>query len=114
MRAVLLAGVQVIDASPATQYTADSFAQPVRRVFGGFAFRASERVDMPLPGDGRPARITVRLHDLAWELIYEPSARLVNFLAERLNHLQFLTIRRYLSLVFGALVLLLLILASWP
>jgi hydrogenase-4 component B len=102
------------NSSPATQYTANSFAQPVRRVFGGFAFRATERVDMPAPGDGRPARMTVTLHDLAWELVYDPVVRLVNFLAERLNHLQFLTIRRYLSLVFGALVLLLLIIASWP
>jgi NADH:ubiquinone oxidoreductase subunit 5 (subunit L)/multisubunit Na+/H+ antiporter MnhA subunit len=102
------------DASPATQYTADSFAQPVRRVFGGFAFRATEVVDMPSPGDSRPARITVTLHDLAWDLIYDPILRLVAYLAERLNHLQFLTIRRYLSLVFGALILLLLILAAWP
>jgi hydrogenase-4 component B len=102
------------DASPATQYTADSFAQPVRRVFGGFAFRATEEVDMPMPGDGRPARLTVKLHDLAWELIYDPIFRLVGYLSERLNHLQFLTIRRYLSLVFGTLILLLLILASWP
>ena len=37
----------------------------------------------------------------------------VNGAAERLNHLQFLTIRRYLSLVFLALVLLLLVLALW-
>jgi formate hydrogenlyase subunit 3/multisubunit Na+/H+ antiporter MnhD subunit len=102
------------NSSPATQYTADSFAQPVRRVFGGFAFRASEQVDMPAPGDSRPARLTVTLHDQAWELVYDPVVRLVGFLAERLNHLQFLTIRRYLSLVFGALILLLLILASWP
>src|SRR6185295_20406478 len=28
------------DASPATQYTADSFAQPLRRVFGTVVFRA--------------------------------------------------------------------------
>ena len=34
--------------------------------------------------------------------------------AERLNPLQFLTIRRYLSLVFVALVVLLLVLAIWP
>jgi hydrogenase-4 component B len=102
------------DASPATQYSADSFAQPIRRVFGGFAFRATEQVDMPAPGDSRPARITVRLHDLAWELIYDPITRLVLYLAERLNQLQFLTIRQYLSLVFAALILLLLILAAWP
>ncbi|MBD3813659.1 MAG: hypothetical protein IE917_15740, partial [Betaproteobacteria bacterium] len=49
-----------------------------------------------------------------WEWIYEPVVRLVNVLAERLNHLQFLTIRRYLSLVFGLLVLLLLVLAIRP
>jgi hypothetical protein len=101
------------DQNPATQYTADSFAQPLRRVFGGFAFRAREEVHMPPPGDGSPARLTVTMHDLTWEFIYEPIARLVNALAVRLNHLQFLSIRRYLSLVFGALVFLLLVLASW-
>ena len=68
---------------------------------------------MPLPGDGRPARLAVTVHDLVWEWIYAPVTRLVNRLAELLNHLQFLTIRRYLSLVFGALILLLMILASW-
>ena len=39
------------DPSPATQYTADSFAQPIRRVFGEVVFRAREQVDMPPPGD---------------------------------------------------------------
>ena len=100
------------DASPATQYTADSFAQPVRRVFGSFAFRAREEVHMPAPGDCEPARLTVTLHDLAWEWVYDPIVRAVDYLAERLNHLQFLTVRRYLTLVFAALVVLLLILAS--
>jgi hypothetical protein len=38
----------------------------------------------------------------------------VGFAAEKLNALQFLTIRRYLSLVFLALILLLLVLAIWP
>ena len=43
------------DPSTATQYTASSFAQPIRRVFGTLVFRASESVDMPPPGDyGRP------------------------------------------------------------
>lgn len=102
------------DSSPATQYTAGSFAQPIRRVFGTFVFRASERIDMPAPGDMRPARIDVTLHDLAWELVYEPIMRAVSFAAERLNRLQFLTIRIYLSLVFFALVFLLLVLAVWP
>ena len=34
-------------------------------------------------------------------------------MTQALNYLQFLTIRRYLSLVFGALVVLLLALALW-
>jgi formate hydrogenlyase subunit 3/multisubunit Na+/H+ antiporter MnhD subunit len=102
------------DASPMTQYSAGSFAQPIRRVFGSFVFRASEHIDMPPPGDMRPAHFKLELHDLAWELIYTPIARAVSFVAERLNRLQFLTIRVYLSLVFFALVLLLLVLAVWP
>ena len=51
------------DPSPATQYTAESFAQPIRRVFGAFAFVARERVDMPGPGETRPARFDLRLED---------------------------------------------------
>jgi formate hydrogenlyase subunit 3/multisubunit Na+/H+ antiporter MnhD subunit len=98
---------------PATQYTAGSFAQPIRRVYGTLAFRAVEHVDMPPPGDTRPARLTVDMHDLVWEWLYEPIERAVDFAAGRLNYLQFLTIRRYLSLVFLALVILLLVLAIW-
>jgi len=100
--------------SPVTQYTADSFAQPVRRVFGEFAFLARERVDMPPPGDPRPATLDVRLVDVIWETFYAPIQGWIQFGAEKLNHLQFLTIRRYLSLVFLALVLLLLMVAIWP
>jgi hydrogenase-4 component B len=102
------------DASPATEYTASSFAQPIRRVFGTVVFHAREHVDMPRPGDGRPARITVELRDLVWDALYAPVAAGVSFAADRLNHLQFLTIRQFLSLVFAALVLLLLVLAIWP
>ena len=64
------------DPSPATQYTADSFAQPIRRVFGDVVFRAREHVDMPPPGDARPARLTVTLRDLVWDALYAPLGRL--------------------------------------
>jgi hydrogenase-4 component B len=101
------------DASPATQYTASSFAQPLRRVFGTVVFRAREEVEMPPPGDGRAARFTVTLRDLVWDTLYAPVASLVGAAADRMNHLQFLTIRQFLSLVFAALVLLLLVLAIW-
>jgi formate hydrogenlyase subunit 3/multisubunit Na+/H+ antiporter MnhD subunit len=101
------------DASPATQYTADSFAQPIRRVFGTVAFRARERVEMPPPGDARPARLVVTLRDLLWDGLYAPIAQGVAVAGDRLNHLQFLTIRQYLSLVFAALVGLLLVVSIW-
>ena len=101
------------DASPATQYTAGSFAQPIRRVFGTLVFRARERVDMPAPGDISPARFHVEMRDLIWDMLYAPLARSVEYIGERMNVLQFLTIRRYLSLVFVALVGLLLVLAIW-
>jgi hypothetical protein len=53
-----------LDANPATQYTASSFAQPIRRVFGAVVFRAREHVDMPAPGALEPARLTVDMRDL--------------------------------------------------
>ncbi len=101
------------DPSPMTQYSAGSFAQPIRRVYGTLVFRASEHVHMPRPGDVAPATHEVTLRDLVWEWLYLPVASFVSYGADRLNHLQFLTIRRYLSLVFAALVLLLLVLALW-
>lgn len=100
------------NAAPATQYTADSFTQPLRRVFAG-VLGARDKVDMPPPGDARPARLTVRLRDRIWDLLYGPAGRLVSAVSGRLNRLQFLTIRQYLSLVFGALVGLLTMVAIW-
>jgi len=97
-----------------TQYTAGSFAQPIRRVFGTLAFGAREQVEMPPPGALQPARLLVTLNDRIWDALYAPLATAVGVAADRLNHLQFLTIRRYLSLVFFALVALLLVLATWP
>jgi len=102
------------DQDPATQYTAGSFAQPIRRVFGTWIFAAREQVEMPPPGGTAPARHVAILRDLLWDWLYAPVAVAVDFAAERLNVLQFLTIRRYLSLVFLALVTLLLVLAIWP
>jgi hypothetical protein len=101
------------DASPATQYTAGSFAQPIRRVFGTVVFRAREEIDMPQPVEPRAARFHVRLHDLVWDALYAPVTRIVGVTADVLNRVQFLTIRGYLTLVSGALVALLVILAVW-
>ncbi|MGE0152245.1 MAG: hydrogenase 4 subunit B [Reyranellaceae bacterium] len=98
------------DAGVTAQYTASSFAQPIRRVFGTFAFRAREQVVMPAPGDIAPARFALSLRDLIWDSLYGPIAGRIGFAAEKLNRLQFLTIRRYLGLVFFYLVFLLLLL----
>ncbi|MBI1778466.1 MAG: hydrogenase 4 subunit B [Proteobacteria bacterium] len=97
------------DPSPATQYTASSFSQPIRRVFGTVLFRARESVDMPPPGDMRPARFAVTLVDPAWDWLFQPIGRIVGYVTQRINILQFMTIRRYLSLMFTALVILLLV-----
>ena len=102
------------DVSPLTQYSASGFAQPIRRVFGSLVFRAREIGEMPPPSSIAPARLTVQLRDLICDTLYEPIADVIGFATEQLNVLQFLTIRRYLTLVFTALVLLLLVLAIWP
>jgi len=101
------------DATPAAQYSGESFAQPIRRVFGTMVFQARDHVDMPAPGELRPARLRIELHDLIWETMYEPIAGAIGRSSERLNRLHFLTIRGYLSLVFATLVTLLLVLAIW-
>jgi formate hydrogenlyase subunit 3/multisubunit Na+/H+ antiporter MnhD subunit len=101
------------DASPITQYSGGSFAQPVRRVLGDFAFKVVETVEMPRPGELTPARIVVHLRDPIWDFIYLPITRAIAWIADRMNPIQYMTIRRYLGLVFTALILLLLVLAIW-
>jgi hydrogenase-4 component B len=101
------------DPSPASQYTATSFAQPLRRVFGTVLFQASETVDMPPPGDNRPASIVRRIGDPIWDTLYAPLGRAVGWIAGYANAVQFLTIRRYLGFVFATLVVLLLALTLW-
>ncbi|MDF2120471.1 hydrogenase 4 subunit B [Roseiarcaceae bacterium H3SJ34-1] len=101
------------DMPPDAQYTATSFAQPIRRVFGTFAFRAKETVKMTPPGDISPARLDVETHDVIWEALYDPITGWLEYATLKLNRLQFLTIRRYLTLVFGSLVTLLLVVALW-
>jgi formate hydrogenlyase subunit 3/multisubunit Na+/H+ antiporter MnhD subunit len=99
--------------APQTQYASSSFAMPIRRVFGTAVFNVHERVDMPRPGEMRAGSFHLRVLDPAWSLVYGPIARGVGVAATRLNRLQFLTIRRYLTLVFATLILLLVVVALW-
>jgi hydrogenase-4 component B len=102
------------DPSTMTQYSASSFAQPIRRVFGTLVFRATETVEMPPPLDAKPSRLVVQLRDTIWDALYAPIGVAVEYVADRLNRLQYLSIRHYLGFVFVSLVGLLLILAIWP
>jgi hypothetical protein len=106
-------GCGFTDPAPSAQYSSSGFAQPIRRVFGTLLFNASDHVEMPPPGDTRPARLIIELHDLVWERVYAPLAGAVFYTATRLDRWQLLTIRGYLSLVFVTLVTLLLVLAIW-
>jgi len=86
-------------------------SRAIRRVFGTLLFQARGHVDMPAPGEVRPARFHLTLRDLIWEWLYEPVGKCVNFIATHANRSQLLTIRQYLGLVFIALVSLLSLLA---
>ncbi len=99
------------DDLPDAQYTAQSFAQPLRRAFAATVFRARETVEMPEPGDMGPATHRVSLIDPIWQGLYVTIGNVVDFIADRVNVLQFLTVRRYLLMMFGTLVFLLLVVA---
>jgi len=101
------------DASPITQYTAGSFAQPIRRVFGSVAFHAHEQVYIPPPGQMHPAQFHLSMRDLVWDMLYAPIEGVVGFVGDRLNRVQSWTIRAYLTMVFSSVVLLLMVLAVW-
>jgi len=64
---------------------------------------------MPEPGEARAARFDLRLRDPAWAALYGPAERGLGWLADRFNPLQYLTIRRYLTLAFAALIVLLVV-----
>jgi NADH:ubiquinone oxidoreductase subunit 5 (subunit L)/multisubunit Na+/H+ antiporter MnhA subunit len=99
--------------APQTQYGGASFAMPIRRVFGTVVFDVHEKVDMPRPGEMRAASFHLRVLDPAWHFAYGPLARGIGRVATALNRLQFLTIRRYLTLVVLTLIALLTVVALW-
>ncbi len=101
------------EVNPAAQYTADSFSQPIRRVFGTHVFRAREHVHMPAPGSSDPARFRLSMTDPAWALLMAPLSRALDLITRKTNVLQGLTIRRYLALVFLWVVILLITVAAW-
>jgi hydrogenase-4 component B len=89
------------------QYTATSFAQPMRRVFG-LLFRIEEGVDRL--EDGR-RRHRLHVGDRAWGIFYAPVARVVERAASRVTRLQSGNVRIYLGWSLATLLVLLWIIA---
>jgi len=96
---------------PATQYSGASFSEPLRRTLGASILAAREDVGFVRPGDPAPARLTVQARDPAFTFLFDPLAAAREKLSGFADRMQFLTIRRTLSVMFIALVLFLIIVA---
>ncbi|MEI8394341.1 MAG: hydrogenase 4 subunit B [Rhodospirillaceae bacterium] len=101
------------ETSPLTQYPAGGLVQPLREVFASVVFSAEQTVDMPRPGELRPARLELTLEDPVWNTIYRPLAAVVLHASSVLNRIRSMSVRRHLSLVYAVLILLLTVLALW-
>jgi hypothetical protein len=97
---------------PATQYGGASFGQPLRRMLGTDILHARETVDMPEPGDTRPAHLTVTMRDPADAGLFAPIGIARDKVSEFTDRMQFLTVRQTLSVMFLALVLFLTLIAG--
>jgi hydrogenase-4 component B len=93
--------------TPAMQYTATGFAQPIRRVFG-LLFHIEEAVDQDLSGH---QRYRLRVSDRAWDIFYQPIVRAVEDTARRVTRLQSGNVRTYLGWSLVTLLVLLWIIA---
>lgn len=96
---------------PLTQPGGAGIAQPLRRMLGEPLLAARERVDMPEPGEVRAARHRAGFADPSQGLLLRPATALRRHIAARAERVQDWTIRRLLSLGFGTLVALLVLLA---
>jgi formate hydrogenlyase subunit 3/multisubunit Na+/H+ antiporter MnhD subunit len=96
---------------PASQPSAAGFGQPLRRMLGGSLLAAREVVTMPPPGATGPARLDAGFHDPALVALEGPVPRWRDALAAQAERLRDLSIRQCLGLTFGAVVLMLALLA---
>ncbi len=97
---------------PASQPTAAGFGQPLRRMLGGSLLAAREGVAMPPPGSRAPARLDAGFADPALAALEGPLPRWRDALAAQAERLRGLSIRQCLGLSFGAVVLMLALLAA--
>ena len=96
---------------PLTQASAASFAQPLRRILATSLLGAHDRADMPGLADPRPARFTTTQHDPARAFLFDPVARIRAAVSDRADRMQFLTVRRTLTVMVATLLLFLAVVA---
>lgn len=89
---------------PLTQYGGGSFAQPLRRVLGASVLRARARLDMPEPGDVRPAIYSESSVDPSDAFVFGPLAALRLRLSGWADWMHFLTVRQKLSVMVAVLI----------
>ena len=90
--------------NPRMQYTASSFAMPIRRVFS-FLWLIVEKVEPGTPG--KAPHYILRISDRIWLILYIPIGKLMLKLAERTSHIQGGNLRVYLCYSFFTLLFLL-------
>jgi len=96
--------------TPRMQYTATSFAMPIRRIFG-FLFRIREETDVvpPVRHPAYPERLRYRLRvrDRFWYWLYQPVGEAAFFTARKIGNLQQGRIQVYLIYSFVTIIVLL-------
>lgn len=96
---------------PASQPSAAGFGQPLRRMLGQGLLGAHEHVTMPPPGGTGAAVLRAGFADPAMAALDGPLPRWRDALSARAERLRDLSIRQCLGLTFGAVVLMLALLA---
>ena len=86
------------------QYTASSFAMPIRRVFS-FVWLIVEKVEPA--GLGKRLQYTLKINDRLWLWLYVPIGKLLLKIADRTSHIQGGNLRVYLCYSFFTLLFLL-------
>jgi len=94
-----------------TQYGAASLSEPLGRTLGVPLFDWQMATSIPEPGETRPARFGVVWYDPVLRFLHAPVLRARDWLADRAELIQRLTIRRTLAMMVAALVALLVIVA---
>ncbi len=94
-----------------TQYGAASLSEPLGRSLGVPLFDWQMSTSIPEPGETTPARFGVVWYDPVLRFLHAPVLRARDFLADRAELIQRLTIRRTLGMMVAALVVLLVIVA---